>query len=232
VLDAETEGQIGYLLELELANALRDRLDVVTLLTQTVVDPEDPAFQRPTKPIGRWLTHKDAEALRREKGWSVAQDGDRWRRVVPSPKPKAIVEARAVQILLNAGVVVICCGGGGIPVAVDVETGRKRGIEAVVDKDLASAVLASHLGANMLVMLTDQEAIFDPDLWPETKKKMPSPLSCSEARKHRFAEGSMKPKVEAACLFVEQTGGKAAVGKIEDLHAIIKGDAGTLIVAD
>lgn len=230
VLDAESEGQIGYLLELEVANALQGRQDVVTLLTQTVVDPEDPAFHHPTKPIGRWYDEAEAKRLEGEKGWAVAKDGDRWRRVVASPQPLDIVESRAVKILLDAGVVVICCGGGGIPVAIDAHGGKKVGVEAVVDKDAASALLAEQLGAQWLVMLTDADAIYDPGKWPDEKVPIPSPVKCSEAEQREFASGSMGPKVLAACSFVKRTGGKAAVGNIADLAKILREEGGTVIV--
>lgn len=234
VLDAETEGQIGYLLELELANALEGRKDVVALLTQVEVDPSDPAFQHPTKPIGRWYSEEEAKKLAEDKGWAVAPDGDRWRRVVASPQPRAIVETRAIELLLNAGVLVIAAGGGGIPVAVDPSTQRRRGVQAVVDKDAASALLAANLGAEWLIMLTDAAAVFDPEQWPEKKVPLPSPLRVSEVEARRFAAGSMGPKMEAAVAFVRATGGRgrAAVGNIEDVARIIKGQAGTVVVAD
>lgn len=232
VLDAETEGQIGYLLEMGIANALGGTSDVVTLLTQVVVDPKDPAFDHPTKPIGRWMSEEDANLVAKEKGWAVAADGDRWRRVVPSPEPRSIVEVRAIQILLQAGVIVICCGGGGIPVAENTGEGRRYGIEAVVDKDAASALLATKLKASWLIMLTDADAVYDPDKWPNEKVPLTSPLRLSDVSSRKFASGSMGPKIAAACSFIKETGGSAAVGNIEDLLAIIDGKAGTLIVPD
>lgn len=232
VLDAETEGQIGYLLELELANALGTGTDVCALLTQVVVDTKDPAFQHPTKPIGRWYSKEEAEALAKEKGWTVAQDGDKWRRVVASPEPKAIVESRAIDILLKAGVVVIACGGGGIPVAVEEgERQRRFGVQAVVDKDAASALLAANINAEWLIMLTDAAAVYDPTQWPDKKVPLPSPIKVSDVEKMKFASGSMGPKMAAAVQFVKKTGGKAAVGNIEDVAAIVKGEAGTVVVA-
>lgn len=234
VLDAETEGQIGYVLELELANILQGGNEVVTLLTQTVVDPADPAFQHPTKPIGKWYDNTEEDivhALEREKGWKFFSSENKWRRIVASPKPMSIVEAHAVSILLDAGVLVICCGGGGIPVAFEKGTTVKRyGIEAVVDKDLASAVLAADIGADMLIMLTDQDTIYDPDLWPKEKVPLPSPISYTDVQNRKFEEGSMKPKVEAACDFVQKTGGKAAIGNMKNLVDIVDGKAGTMIV--
>ena len=231
VLDAETEGQIGYLLELELANALGQGTDVCALLTQVVVDTKDPAFQHPTKPIGRWYSQEEAEALAKEKGWAIAQDGDRWRRVVASPEPKAIVESRAIDVLLKAGVVVIACGGGGIPVAIDEKTQKKFGVQAVVDKDAASALLAANINAEWLIMLTDAAAVYDPTQWPEKKVPLPSPVKASDVEKMKFAAGSMNPKMAAAISFVKTTGGKAAIGSIEDVTAIVKGEAGTVVIA-
>jgi carbamate kinase len=233
VLDAETQGQIGYLLETEVANELQgSNIDVVAMLSQVVVDPEDPAFQNPTKHIGRWYSKEEAEKLATEKGWSVAQDGDKWRRVVASPEPKAIVESRAIELLLKAGVMVIACGGGGIPVAVDKKSNRRHGVQAVVDKDAASALLAANLGAEWLIMLTDADAVYDPEQWPEKKVPLPSPIRCSEVEKRKFAAGSMGPKIKAACYFVKRTGGKAAVGSIENLIDILHGKSGTVVVAD
>ncbi|KAG7669527.1 hypothetical protein KSW81_007680 [Nannochloris sp. 'desiccata'] len=233
MLDAETQGQIGYLLETELSNELQgSNIDVVAMLTQVIVDPKDPAFQHPTKPIGRWYPKDEAQCLAAEKGWSIAQDGDKWRRVVASPEPKAIVESHAIEILLKAGVIVIACGGGGIPVAVDEQSKRRHGVQAVVDKDAASALLAANLGAEWLVMLTDADAVYDPEQWPEKKVPLPSPISCADIEKRTFASGSMGPKMKAACWFVTESGGKAAVGNIEDVVDILKGKAGTVIIAN
>lgn len=229
VLDAESEGQIGYILESELANALlsQDGPEVATLLTQVLVDPADPAFAHPTKPIGRWYSRQEAEKLAAEKGWMVAADGDKFRRVVASPAPTGIVELKAIRTLLAAGMIVICCGGGGIPVAQD--GARRRGVEAVVDKDAASALLAAELGAAWLVMLTDAEAVFDPAQWPHTKVPLRS-LKASEIDPQSFPAGSMRPKLEAACAFVRRRkGGRAAVGNIADLPNILRGKAGTII---
>ena len=235
VLDAETEGEIGYVLELELSNALQKSTDVVAMLTQVVVDPKDPAFRHPTKFIGRSFKNKEEiDKLAADKGWTIAQDGDSWRRVVASPEPKAIVEARAIEILLKAGVIVIACGGGGIPVAVDEEgSKRKFGVQAVVDKDAASALLAANLGAAWLIMLTDAAAVYDPDAWQRNEKiPLPSPIACAriEEKMEKFPKGSMGPKMAAACWFVRKTGGKAAVGNLEDLTKIMSGVAGTVIV--
>jgi carbamate kinase len=240
VLDAETQGAIGYLLETSLANELSttphsSNIDVVAMLTQVVVDPKDPAFQNPTKPIGRWYSQKEAEALATEKGWHIAQDGDKWRRVVASPEPIAIIETRPIEILLKAGVIVICTGGGGIPVAVvdEKESKRRFGVQAVVDKDAASALLAANLGAEWLIMLTDADAVYEPEEWQKGKNiPLPSPISCADVKTRKFAAGSMAPKMKAACWFVENTSsGKAAVGNIANIVDIIQGKAGTVIIS-
>ncbi|PSC72748.1 carbamate kinase [Micractinium conductrix] len=229
VLDAETEGQLGFILELELGNALPQQ-QVAALLTQVVVDPADPAFSNPTKQVGPHYSKEEAERLAEEKGWAVASDGDSFRRVVASPLPKEVVEWRAVQTLLQAGVITVCCGGGGIPVAVD-GAGEKYGVEAVVDKDEASALLGTRLHADWLLMLTDADGIYDPAGWPHQKLLLPSPVRCSELAGMRFASGSMAPKVAAACRFVQATGGSAAVGRIADALRIVQGGAGTVITA-
>lgn len=230
VLDAETEGQLGFVLELELGNALRQR-QVAALLTQVVVDPSDPAFGRPTKHVGPRYSKEEAERLAEEKGWSVAPDGESYRRVVPSPLPRDIVEWRAIETLLQAGVITVCCGGGGIPVAEDPGAGGRHGVEAVVDKDEASALLGIRLQADWLLMLTDATAVYDPTVWPREERPIPSPACCSQLQSMRFASGSMAPKVAAACRFVSATGGRAAVGGIEDALRIVRGEAGTVIVA-
>jgi len=216
-----------------LENAFAGSADVATLLTQIVVDPNDSAFRHPTKPIGRWYEEEEAVRLGREKGWVVAQDGDRWRRVVASPSPKDIVETRAIRALLEAGIMVICCGGGGIPVAIDAKNHRRYGIEAVIDKDAASALLAERLQADWLIMLTDIDCIYDPDTWPHEKKPLPSPITYKDVEGKKFASGSMAPKVAAACSFVKKrTGARAAIGSIADLTKIVSGERGTVITSD
>lgn len=232
VLDAETEGQLGFILELEVANALRG-MDVAALLTQVVVDPADPAFQKPSKQVGPRYSQQEAERLAGEKGWSVAPDGDSYRRVVPSPLPRDIVEWRSIQTLLQAGVITVCCGGGGIPVSVEEGGGGRRyGVEAVVDKDEASALLGIKIRADWLLMLTDADAIYDPACWPQEQRPVVSPTRCSQLQAMSFASGSMAPKVAAACRFVSATGGKAAVGSIADALRMVQGKAGTVIVGD
>jgi carbamate kinase len=227
VLGAESEGMIGYLLEQELGNALPDRT-VVSLLTQVVVDVLDPGFRTPTKPIGPCYTEPQARELCKQRGWRMAADGDdtRWRRVVASPAPRSIVELPAIRVLLEHDVLVVCAGGGGIPVIVDVN-GARHGVEAVVDKDHSAALLARQLGADMLVLLTDVEGVQldfgtpNPRLLRETTP--------AELRRYEFAPGSMGPKVNAAAWFVTTTGGRAAIGALGDAAAILHGEAGTLI---
>jgi len=223
VLGAETEGMIGYLIEQALGNRLPDR-SVATLLTQVVVAADDPAFGAPTKPIGPIYPEAEARALARERGWTVAPDGTSFRRVVASPQPLDVVELRTIQLLLDAGVTVVCAGGGGVPVVADAD-GRLHGVEAVIDKDLSAALLAERLGASMLVMLTDVDAVVSgwgtPDAEPIHEAE-PQVL-----RTMQFASGSMGPKVEAACRFVERTGGTAAIGSLANAAAVVSGETGT-----
>jgi carbamate kinase len=225
VLNAETEGMIGYLIEQELRNQLPDR-QVVTLLTQVEVDASDPAFAHPTKPIGAIYTQAEAEQLAAERGWAIAPDGNAYRRVVPSPEPRRIIELAAIQLLVEAGALVVCVGGGGIPVVVT-PTGGIRGVEAVIDKDLAAALLATSLGAKALLLLTDVDAVYLH--WGTTAAQPLHQVTPEQLRRYSFAPGSMAPKVEAACRFVEKTGGLAGIGRLEDATAILAGQAGTLV---
>jgi len=231
VLDAQTEGQIGYILEQELGNALPFEKHIATLLTMIEVDRNDPAFANPTKPIGPMYTTEQADALAAEKDWTFKPDADGFRRVVPSPLPQRIFGIPAIRTLLEGGWIVICSGGGGIPTRYTDEPAvpgrRLEGVEAVIDKDLASALLAAELGADMLVIATDVDAVYadwgTPDQHP-IRRATPAELAASE-----YAEGSMAPKVEAACMFVEKTGGTAAIGSIAEIEAVLHGDAGTTV---
>ena len=227
VLGAETEGMIGYLIEQELINALGGR-SVATLLTQVIVDGDDPAFFRPTKFIGPVYDRATADRLAVERGWAIAADGAHWRRVVPSPEPRSIVELPTIRLLAEAGVLVVCVGGGGIPVVVDRE-GRLRGVEAVVDKDLAAALLARGLGADALLLLTDVSGGTSRLGTPRARPL--GEVSAAELRRLKFAEGSMGPKVEAACRFAELTGNLAAIGALADAAAILRGERGTRVAA-
>jgi carbamate kinase len=233
VLDAQTEGQIGYILEQELGNALPSEKHIATLLTMIEVDRNDPGFANPTKPIGPMYTKEQADALATEKDWTFKPDADGFRRVVPSPLPQRIFGIPAIRMLLEGGWIVICSGGGGIPTRYTDEPAvpgrRLEGVEAVIDKDLASALLAADLGADMLVIATDVDAVYadwgTPDQRP-IRRATPAELAAGE-----YAEGSMGPKVAAACMFVEKSGGTAAIGSIAEIGAVLHGDAGTTVAA-
>ncbi|HYM49023.1 MAG TPA: carbamate kinase [Candidatus Limnocylindrales bacterium] len=228
VLGAESEGMIGYLLAQGLHNAGLER-QAVSVLTRVQVDAQDPAFTYPTKPVGPLFTRVEADRLAVERRWTIAPDGPGYRRVVPSPDPLAIVEIQAIRVLVAAGFLVICTGGGGIPTAV-ASDGVDRGVEAVVDKDLAAALLARDLEADALLMLTDVPAVMagwdTPEATPIRRVRVPA------LRQRRFAPGSMGPKVEAACRFVEATGGIAGIGSLDDGARILTGEAGTMILPD
>jgi carbamate kinase len=234
VLGAQTEGMIGYMLEQELGNELPFERHLATLLTMIEVDPADPAFQRPTKPIGPLYDEAEAARLERDKGWAFMADGDSMRRAVPSPAPKRIFGIHVIKTLLEQGVVVICAGGGGIPTAYGDEpapAGKQlHGVEAVIDKDLASALLAIEIGAEALAIVTDVDAVYagwgTPDQRP-IRNTTPDELAASE-----FAAGSMGPKVRAACWFAERTGGFAAIGSIHYTQALLRGEAGTRVALD
>ncbi len=227
VLDAESEGQIGYVVELELDNAI-DHQDTVTVITRVVVDSGDPAFAEPAKFIGPVYEEDQARTLAAERGWTVKPDGDHWRRVVPSPDPKEIVQLGAIRRLVEGGFLVVCVGGGGVPVIrVD---GRYEGIEAVIDKDLASALLAISLGADTLVLATDVDAVYVN--WGTPDKRAVGRATPGWLRSQAFAGGSMGPKVEAMCRFVEATGNRGAIGRLEQLAALVAGTAGTRIEAE
>ncbi|MGD0452993.1 MAG: carbamate kinase [Solirubrobacteraceae bacterium] len=227
VLGAESEGMIGYLLEQGLANRLPGT-PTATLLTQVVVDESDSAFQKPSKPIGPVYERETAERLAGERRWSVAPDGEHWRRVVASPEPKRIVELQTIRTLVEAGVLVVCVGGGGIPVIVD-EHGALRGVEAVIDKDRSAALLARELDADALLLLTDVPYV---ERDHATERAQPiREASARELDPADFDGGSMRPKIEAACRFVTETGGIAAIGALSDAAAILAGEAGTKIVA-
>lgn len=226
VLGAETEGMIGYMIEQELGNLLPFEVPFATILTMVEVDKNDPGFKEPTKFIGPVYSESEAISLGAEKGWTMKKDGDKWRRVVASPKPKQIFEVRPIRWLLEKGAVVIAAGGGGIPTVY--EAGRKlRGIEAVIDKDLCSELLARQLEADFFIMATDADAVFSD--WGKPGQRAFRRANPKAMRQYRFPAGSMGPKVEAACQFAELTGKRAAIGALKDLSAILKGEAGTTI---
>ena len=229
VLGAQTEGMIGYMLEQELGNLLPFEVPFATILTMVQVDPEDPAFGDPTKFVGPVYDQGEADRLAEAKGWLFKQDGDAWRRVVPSPEPKRIFEIRPIRWLLEKDAVVICAGGGGVPTMYD--PGRERflvGVEAVIDKDLASELLAREVGADLFVMATDVDGVYAD--WGTPQQRRLNRVTPDELRPYGFAAGSMGPKVEAAVRFVEATGNRAAIGSLEQIQAIVDRDAGTQVV--
>ncbi len=227
VLGAETGGMIGYMIEQELENALDHSRPVATLLTQVVVDAADPAFQNPTKFIGPVYEQGEAEARAKAAGWTIAADGDKWRRVVASPKPVEIPDIRVLKLLLDQKVIVICTGGGGIPVLRG-KDGSLTGVEAVIDKDAASALLAQELGADALLLLTDVPAVMQGFGTPEQAEI--GQISPEDALKLDLPAGSMKPKVVAAANFATN-GGMAGIGRLDSALSILDGTAGTRIVS-
>ena len=231
VLGAQTEGMIGYLIEQELGNLLPPEVPFATLLTMIEVDPADPAFADPTKFVGPIYTDADADALAAEKGWVFKRDGQHLRRVVPSPAPKRVFEIRPIRLLLDQGVLVICAGGGGIPTAwVPGEDRTLGGVEAVIDKDQASALLARDLDADLFVMATDVDGVYEG--WGTPAQRLLDRLTPTEAQDRAFAAGSMGPKVDAAVRFVSATGKRAAIGALADIEAIVEGRAGTSVVPE
>lgn len=229
VLGAETEGMIGYMIEQELENALGHDRPVATLLTQVVVDPKDPAFEKPTKFVGPVYEREEAERRAAGAGWSIAPDGDKWRRVVPSPKPLEIPDMRVLKLLLDQGVVVVCAGGGGIPV-LRREDGSMVGIEAVIDKDAASALLANQLGADALLLLTDVDAVYRDFGTDQSTPLSELTLTLTQARALDMPAGSMGPKLQAACDFAA-AGGLSGIGRLQDAVGILEGSAGTRVSA-
>jgi carbamate kinase len=228
VLGAQTEGMIGYMIEQELGNLLPFEVPFATMLTMVEVDGNDPGFQNPTKFVGPVYEKQAADRIKTEKGWVFKQDGEKWRRVVPSPAPKRIFEIRPVKWLLEHKTIVICAGGGGIPTMYEKGADRKLiGVEAVIDKDLCSELLARELNADLFIMATDADAVFTGFGTPDAKaihKANPTAIS-----KFKFPAGSMGPKVEAACKYAETTGNTAAIGALADIPAIVAGKKGTLI---
>jgi carbamate kinase len=229
VLGAQTEGMIGYMIEQELGNLLPIEYPFATILTMVEVDPEDPAFDKPTKPIGPVYSEADAKRLEEEKGWSMRPDGEQWRRVVPSPEPHRIFEMRPIHWLLENGTIVICAGGGGIPTIYN-EEGNLEGVEVVIDKDRASALLAFELEADLLIMATDTDGVYLD--WGAEEARRIERTTPDEIEKYEFAAGSMGPKVEAAADFVSRTGQRAVIGALADIPAMVEGTAGTQFVIE
>ena len=227
VLGAQTQGMIGYWLLQAMQNNLPGR-QVAAIINQTLVAAGDPAFDNPTKFVGEVFEEGEAKELAARRGWTVRRDGSGWRRVVGSPRPQRVVETRLIRLLLNSGAVVVCAGGGGVPVIRN-EQGHLEGVEAVVDKDLTAAVLAEALEADALLVLTDVPHVVRGFGTPEEVpilRATPAAL-----RREDFPAGSMGPKVDAVCRFVEVTGDMAAIGRLEDAGAILNGDAGTIVTA-
>ena len=225
VLGAQTQGMIGYWLLQAFQNALPGR-QVASMLNQTLVLAHDPALDNPTKFVGEVYEEEEAHRLAGERGWTVHQDGKGWRRVVGSPRPQRVVETRMIRLLLRSGAVVVCAGGGGVPVIRN-ERGKLRGLEAVIDKDLTAAVLAEALDADVLMVLTDVPNVVRNFGTPEAEAI--TRITPGALRREQFPAGSMGPKVDAVCRFVELTGDMAAIGRLQDAEAIMAGDAGTII---
>ena len=230
ILGAQTEGMIGYVLEQELGNVMPPEAPLATILTMVEVDPADPAFEDPTKFVGPIYTKAEADALQAAKGWVFKPDGDSWRRVVPSPEPRHIFEIDPIRWLLEHDVVTICAGGGGVPTRVTSgDPPTLRGVDAVSDKDLARGLLAREVGADESVMATDVDGVYAD--WGTPEQRRLGRVTVDELRQHDFPAGSMGPTVEAACRFVEMTGGRAAIGALTQIQQIVAGDAGTQVVA-
>lgn len=225
VLDAESQGMIGYMIEQELDMVLNSQPPSVTLLTQVEVDPRDPAFKDPTKFVGPVYDQAEAARLARERGWVVKPDGDKWRRVVPSPLPKRILDSKVIDLLLNHGGVVVCAGGGGIPIV------RRQdelvGVEAVIDKDRASALLAVDLHADIFAMVTDVDAVYVD--YGKPSQRALATISPAELERYAFPTGSMGPKVESACAFARATGHPAIIGSLSNVAGLVDGTAGTRV---
>jgi carbamate kinase len=227
VLGAQTEGMIGYIIEQELGNRLPFEKSIATILTMTEVDPADPAFTDPSKFVGPVYSAEEAHRLAAMRGWVVKSDGQHWRRVVASPKPQRIFEQRSIEALVDSGTVVICAGGGGIPTMYQPGTRTLIGVEAVIDKDRASAVLARDLHADALVIATDTDAVYTG--WGTPQERAISHAHPDALARMDFAAGSMGPKVEAAIEFVRSTGNDALIGSLADLPALLSGTAGSRV---
>ncbi|WP_417560081.1 carbamate kinase [Marinomonas sp.] len=226
VLGAETEGMIGYMIEQEMGNLVPAERPLATLLTMIEVDPKDPAFNNPTKFIGPVYEEAEANKLAQDNNWTIKPDGKKWRRVVASPLPKRIFEIRPIRWLLEKNTIVIASGGGGIPTMYDADH-HLKGVEAVIDKDLSSELLARELGADLYIMATDVQAVYLD--WATPQQRGIKSISPADLANYDFATGSMGPKVNAARQFAEKTGKVAAIGSLEELESIVKGTAGTRV---
>ena len=228
VLGAETEAMIGYVIEQELGNLLPFEQPFATVLTMIEVDADDPAFAHPTKPIGPVYDKATAERLAAEHDWSIAPDGDKYRRVVASPKPQRIFEIRPIRMLVEQGVIVICAGGGGIPTMYG-KDGKLLGVQAVIDKDLAAALLAEQLEADLLVIATDVDGVYTG--WGTPQQARLGNVTVEQVVEMNLPAGSMGPKVAAACGFATQTKNEAVIGSLADIDRIVAGTAGTRVRA-
>ncbi|TXI49411.1 MAG: carbamate kinase [Mycobacterium sp.] len=228
VLGAETEAMIGYVIEQELGNLLPPEQPFATILTMIEVDADDPAFAHPTKPIGPVYDKATAERLAAEHDWSIAPDGDKYRRVVASPKPQRIFEIRPIRMLVEQGVIVICAGGGGIPTMYG-KDGKLLGVQAVIDKDLAAALLAEQLEADLLVIATDVDGVYTG--WGTPQQARLGNVTVEQVVEMNLPAGSMGPKVAAACGFATQTKNEAVIGSLADIDRIVAGTAGTRVRA-
>jgi carbamate kinase len=228
VLDAGSQGMIGYLIQQELRSLLPPRHQVATLLTMIAVDPDDPAFDDPTKFVGQGYDKPSADELAASRGWMFKPDGLAWRRVVPSPEPRRILEIVPINWLLGHGAVVICAGGGGIPIALG--SGEVVGVEAVIDKDLSSELLAEEVDADLFVMATDVDGVYLD--WGSPYPRKLTRVTPNDLAAQGFPAGSMGPKVEAAVRFVTKTGRRAVIGALSDIAGIVAGTAGTNVIPE
>jgi len=225
-IGAESVGMIGYMIARELTNVVPRSITVTNVLTQTEIDPNDLAFKHPTKPIGPIYTKEEAERLSQTNDWTMASDNDKFRRVVASPNPQSILGLSALKTLIENGHLVVCCGGGGVPVYFD-QKGQLIGAEAVIDKDLASSLLAISVNADLFVIATDVDGVYTD--WGKPSQSLIRQIDAISLRKLTFARGSMAPKVEATCRFVEKTGKAAIIGALDQIEKIIDGKSGTLV---
>ena len=226
VLGAETAGMIGYMIQQELSNTVPGSASIATVLTQIQVDPKDPAFQKPSKPVGPVYSKEEADKIAAEKGWAMAPDNDKYRRVVASPKPINIFGLEPLKTLIDNKYIVVCGGGGGIPTWVD-DKGKQHGAEAVIDKDLATALLATLIDADLFVIATDVDGAYLD--WGKPEQKRIALAAPDAALAFGFASGSMGPKIEAAANFAKATGKDAVIGALADIEQIVAGKAGTRI---
>lgn len=230
MMGAATAGMIGYMIEQELGNLLGYDVPIATILTRVEVDPDDPEFSNPSKFVGPGFDEQQAKELAQQNNWLFKQDGKQWRRVVPSPAPRHIIWHRPIRWLLKNGAVVICSGGGGVPVHYLPGTRTAVGVEAVIDKDRASGLLASELPADLFVIATDVAGVYLD--YGKPQQRLLRKTTPAQLESYGFSKGSMGPKVEAACTFVRRTGNPAVIGALEEITRIVAGETGTLIEPD